>query len=538
MKANLKNILLNQHGGIGFVFVIFAGIIVSSMYMMDTLDFGEKTLEKNIDFQKIRSFNSTLSKSIERSLARTNTTNCFDFSDLFDMSLIDFDSDADKVLLEYDFADLKSLAGNCFFDPYVEADFERLNLDSIDGVRVKVESLNDINNVSFSRDIRVSIVTKVDSGREYELVRNYKLTIGSLALFNLVFYPTTLPDNYLDMKDDSLMIVNGKTLYIRKSQFDFDFIAGNIAFNETFYSRGNDIQLEDGDLLTWRDKFRKGIRTSFLPQANYIESFFNSTARGRWQTNMDYSALFTENAYPLMPNVYVPDPNSIPDNQLFYNAGFGASLTIDNGESASDTVTAGEKIEMTCEDSPGHPMSVVMNRPNEDVVIDFESASWTGGGKPIFCGLIHAKKLTIKTQADVDYGMFGLFYIGGEGITIEGGGRVHFFNPIDQKPLSGNFNTLGFDFMFKRMMDFSKLSASFGVNFFLPLFKTTPPANFDVVDVSDLSNNYIRSSCPTTPPSGLSPPAYCMQEQVVKKDLEAIFPAEIDNIIYFLEATL
>lgn len=391
-------------------------------------------------------------------------------------------------------------------------------------------------------------------------ILSVNLSVSSLAQFGLIF---TKSSDFYDIAPDAEVHVYTKSYFNDTNPLEMGSLLSNnrVKYFSPLFSRATSLKLPAGsttiDQGFFSDNFKEGIYLNVLNQIT--GTWFDSTHDSGWNWKMDMSKVYdTDRSYILpIPGMVVRQSSpgaSLPLSQMYdpTEANYNIIRNGSGGASANNILKTNDLI-YTCYPfaDPDNNLLIFQDK-TRDLSIDFTNSlidTTTGAGdkRPILCGLVSVKDLTIKLSGEEKENLLvGFFHIHGK-ITVTGKGSLVIINPFEQKTLPAQINNdiiKNPAFISNQIEKISIYSNTIGKNFTLPIFKNpgSAPSLFQVLTPSILSTSLLfieNNDCPG-PGESLS---LCWKSTVTKPDdsttkAQLFGSGNYQNIIFYIEEVL
>ncbi|MGE4233346.1 MAG: hypothetical protein AB7F43_08460 [Bacteriovoracia bacterium] len=420
---------------------------------------------------------------------------------------------------------------------------------------ITVSRIGGASNSSLSTRVRVDIsatpATNIQGSlrKTYHQSYNFLLRVAMFGYFNIVMMPNisvASPLFEIDPGGGSLN-VNGfvyladrNTRTLSPDYISATTLAGTgapIQFEKPVLARAGQISYQAAneiDQANIQRVFKGGLETSVLTHVGTFALPFDQAASGpAWTSTDDYT--YVQNAVPgQISGVNARVVDNDPATAITAN-------TLNTSPSViPDATRFNYSLESTCGLAAGRPFSFVYTRYNTDIVIDFTRAPLSAS--KIFCGMIAAKELTIRTNQAIPHAIIGNFIV--SKVHISGPGAVYFYNPSDNSqpivslPAGQNMMNIFTQFLI--------LAEQGGVaqNFYQPLFRDPVAANVAPTNVflpQPQTGSVASHMVPCSNACGNGVGAHLVPAALQDPDYSVLFPGGnviMDNLVYQVEPSL
>lgn len=507
-----KNKSVNESGNILVVITIIGMIAGLIGYWTSLSDKTDKEIRSLGSTQSLSFLRADFQNTIKKSLLGTNTacpstgTYGKPFLDKFrNYTLLATDAVISRV-----FVDNLSTSANEISNTSSSPDIlcyvniSRYSGVSFSKIQIKISRATEPNYISLSNFISADIfVNYKASGKpgtlKYQL--KYRIDVLTMNSFGLIFTNTPLTNvPLIKVPSNTFVKVMAPTLFDHvgdrtKEVYLNSFMnfpnTEHLIYTDDVYSTAPGFKVDNTNGLNFLktkhlyDVFKQGIQYNQLPKGSFETPYQKSASQ--WSEILDYkpvdsdyyplpntspktSAIFDSISNTVVQTFDISQLNNLKDTKKIYEHIYGPN----NGKQLIKSCRQVENL-----DSLVYPL-YIFNDLNEDFVIDFTNNK-ESDYPPVFCGIIAARKLTIKLNNEASSSNFYQHHILGKFIisdTIEilnaGSLNIHdlmtFTDDLVQYPgIQININNLRTQFY-----NYKYYSAQ---NFFLPFFQAGKTPN-------------------------------------------------------------
>lgn len=315
------------------------------------------------------------------------------------------------------------------------------------------------------RELRIEIrLQKKGAVTGQTVIRHYVFNLVSLDRYGVIF--NSSQSTAFVIEDSSHVVFDSLVLHSNKaSPFPINSLVGYSAspaviFKQQFLTLADNISATtDFSYAKFNSVFEKGVQVRHLSNAS---KFPTTNTSNNWVEPIDYQYVYSNSGgvqdLSALPKLAGGKTSTNGDGHRYNNA-----LANETSFPNAAIIT---KLAHTCDiGTSGSAISkiMVLYRADAEVTLDFASDS-----DPLkFCGMLRVKKLTLKTQVDKVYYLFGKYYF--DELKVTGGGTVNFIDPELDTALSQSYD--GIINMNELRRELKTLEVYVGNPFFQPVTK-------------------------------------------------------------------
>lgn len=403
---------------------------------------------------------------------------------------------------------------NCLIYPTEDAGVQPLH-DYVASIQITVNPIGQPDHASLTRPVAITVRAETlvngAAGLAKKVVDHtitHPLQVPSLGKYSLVLRDqggTSAPQ--LNIGASANLYVMGPAFHAGKSATTLTLanlmsltgvtVPSNIRFYDVFDVRADSITMSAStNTSNLQTVFRDGIVTRRMSAATstpFLPIEDDGPNGKAWDQPMDYRFMEADNIAIPLPDLSSELTGGGPTAYAFagrypmYPATFRSSCLGGSCPGTSHTIPAASAIangnwqtigtEFTCGDN-NRPRTFVFMRKDDDLTIDFAAGSFTG--RAVLCGLVMANSVTVNLNAG-NATIFGSLVT--RRLTVTGSGTLYLVSPNYDKALpSGSivprskFDSARVITQSEISQQFGGVSASFGRNFFVPVFSKIPSA--------------------------------------------------------------